>query len=100
MSHKWQIMALVLTGAAIMALNQARADERNKETNVTLSAPMEIPGRVLPTGTYVFQLADSQTDREVVQIFNEDKTHIIATIVASNLNFSEGDQAFTNNRMS
>jgi len=37
---------------------------------------------VLPAGTYVFKLLDSQTDRHIVQIFNKDETQIIATILA------------------
>src|SRR5258708_24527717 len=35
-----------------------------------------------PTGTYVFKLADSLSDRHIVQIFNADETQIIATILA------------------
>ena len=52
----------------------AKADEWNKKTTVTFSAPVEIPGvgaQVLPAGTYVFKLLDSQSDRHIVQIFNE-----------------------------
>ncbi|HLN03565.1 MAG TPA: hypothetical protein VK335_30035 [Bryobacteraceae bacterium] len=76
-------MMIVLAGIAMLTLTtKAKADDWNKETNVTLSAPMEIPGQVLPAGNYVFQLADNQSDRNIVQIFNEDKTHLIATVIA------------------
>jgi LPXTG-motif cell wall-anchored protein len=37
---------------------------------------------VLPAGTYVFKVLDSQTDRHIVQIFNQDETQIYATILA------------------
>jgi hypothetical protein len=37
---------------------------------------------VLPAGTYVFKILDSQTDRHIVQIFNADETQIYATILA------------------
>jgi len=60
----------------------ARADEWNHETRVTFSQPVEIPGMVLPPGTYVFKLLDSQVDRNIVQIFNEDRNHVFATILA------------------
>jgi len=73
---------VLLAGMAALPFAKAKADEWNKETKVTLSAPMEIPGRVLPAGTYVFELADSQSDRNIVQVFNEDKTQIIATVEA------------------
>lgn len=61
------------------------AQSSNKKTTVKFSVPVEIPGisaQVLPAGTYVFTLLDSMSDRNVVQIFNEDQTHIYATILA------------------
>jgi hypothetical protein len=63
-------------------LPAARADEWNKETVVTFTEPVEIPGQVLPAGTYVFKLADTLSDRTVVQIFNKDQNHIYATLLA------------------
>jgi hypothetical protein len=58
-----------------------RADEWNKKTTVTFGEPIQIPGAVLPAGTYVFKLMDSQSDRNIVQIFNADETHLFATIL-------------------
>jgi hypothetical protein len=59
--------------AIVFALSSvARADEWNKRTVLTFSQPVEIPGRVLPAGTYTFMLADSMSDRHIVQIFNAD----------------------------
>ncbi|HTM50711.1 MAG TPA: hypothetical protein VL285_18580 [Bryobacteraceae bacterium] len=75
-------IALVLLGIAIVAAPAAKADEWNKKTVVTFSAPVEIPGKVLPAGTYVFKLADSQSDRHIVQIYNKDEDHLYATILA------------------
>jgi hypothetical protein len=66
----------------------AKADEWNKKTVITFSAPVEIPGvhltgwGVLPAGTYVFKILDSQSDRHIVQIFNKDETAIYATVLA------------------
>ena len=61
---------------------QARADESNKLTTVTFSAPVEIPGdKVLPAGTYQFRLLNSQSSRNIVQIFNADGTELIATLL-------------------
>jgi len=59
------------------------ADSWNKKTIVTIDQPVEIPGDiVLQPGSYVFKLLDSMSDRHIVQIFNEDQTHIYATILA------------------
>jgi hypothetical protein len=77
-------MALV---GAVLAPG-AKADEWNKKTVVTFSGPVEIPGvhltgwSVLPAGTYVFKLLDSQSDRHIVQIFSKDEKTVIATILA------------------
>ena len=41
---------------------------------------MEIPGKVLLAGTYVFKLADPESDSNVVQVFNADGTVLYATL--------------------
>jgi len=64
---------------------RTKADEWNKKTTVSFNVPVEIPGvgaQVLPAGTYVFKLLDSQSDRHIVQIFNERGNHVYATILA------------------
>jgi len=61
-----------------------RADTENKKTIITFSQPVEVPGKVLPAGTYTFQLLDSPADRHIVQIFNADGTQIVTTILAIN----------------
>jgi len=60
----------------------AKADLWNKRTVFTFSGPVEIPGAVLPAGTYVFKLFDSSWDRHIVQVFNERENHIFATVMA------------------
>ena len=57
----------------------AHADERNRSTQLTFSTPIEIPGHVLPAGTYQFKLAD-EDDLDVVQIFNADGTRLYASL--------------------
>lgn len=65
---------------------RAQADQYNQLTHFTFSAPFEIPGfhhtMVLPAGTYTFKLLDSLSDRDIVQIFNKDQSHLYATILA------------------
>ena len=72
----------------IALTTSASADEHNKKTTMKFSGPVEIPGvhlkgwGVLPAGTYVFKLVDSQSNRHIVQIFNADETVVYATILA------------------
>jgi hypothetical protein len=71
----------------VLAIN-ARADEWNRKTTMTFATPVEIPGvhlkgwGVLPAGTYVFKIMDSQVNRHIVQIFNKEETMVYATILA------------------
>ncbi len=57
----------------------AHADESLETTKVTFNAPVQIPGQVLPAGTYLFQRVDSN-DTNVIQIFNADRTALITTV--------------------
>jgi hypothetical protein len=65
--------------AAIVAVAQPRWSDR---TILTFSAPVEVPGTVLPAGQYVFELADLHSDRHVVEIYNEGGTDLITTSLA------------------
>ena len=76
------LLAAAALGAAV--LPGVRADEWNKKTIVTFSQPVEVPGKILPAGTYTFQLMDSPSDRHIVQIFNADGSQIITTVLAIN----------------
>jgi hypothetical protein len=61
------------------------AGESNKKTEFQFSSPVEIPGRVLTPGKYVFQLLDDDANRNVVQVFSEDSDgnqSLIATVSA------------------
>jgi len=58
------------------------ADEADKKTDVTISGPIEVPGRVLPEGSYVFKLLDSQSDRNILEIFDKNEQHLVTTVLA------------------
>ena len=63
----------------------ALADEWNKRTEFQFSAPVQIPGKTLAAGKYAFRLADSESDRTIVQIFSEDSSgnkSLVATLMA------------------
>ena len=63
----------------------AKADDWNRKTVITFSGPVEVPGvgqHNLPAGTYVFKILNSQSDRHIVQIFNQDETQVLTTILA------------------
>lgn len=59
----------------------ARADQANQATKVTFSQSVQIPGRVLPAGTYWFILARDVTQNYEVRIYNSDRTIVYATVL-------------------
>jgi hypothetical protein len=78
-------IGLCLTVLCVLAAPKANADDWNRKTVITFSGPIEVPGvgaQVLPAGTYVFKVMDSQSDRHIVQILSEDETHVFTTILA------------------
>ena len=77
-------IGLAVSVVGLAAASTAYAQTRDNKTTLTFSQPVEIPGHVLPAGTYVFRLADSLSDRHIVQVFDADGSRIIATILAIN----------------
>src|SRR5258708_29788519 len=57
----------------------AHADESDQSTTITFSEPIQVPGQVLPAGTYLFKLVNADSDLNTVQIFNSDRTVLYAT---------------------
>ena len=77
------VVAMASVGLLGVALSSsARADEWNKKTVMTVNEPFQVPNKVLPAGTYVIKLLNSQSDRHIVQIFNADETQLQTTILA------------------
>lgn len=86
-------MALFILFGATLAPG-ARADQWNKKTVITFSDSVEIPGQVLPAGTYVFQLADNSSSRHTVQIYNADQSQLLATIMTvPNIRYEPSDDS-------
>lgn len=85
MSTKKPLFAVALTLALVFAIAlpiNLMADEWDKATKLTFSEPVEVPGVVLTAGTYWFTLADNDSDRNIVEIWNEDRTRLVTTILA------------------
>jgi len=77
----WVLLISLALGVALVGA--ARADVWNKKTILTFSHPVEVPGNmVLAAGKYVFKLHDSMSYRNIVQIWNEDETQLLTTILA------------------
>lgn len=81
--NKLQTKMMLLAGlGALLLLPGARADQWDQKTVFTFGGPVEIPGQILPAGTYVFKLHSSVSNRHIVQVFNKDENHIFGTFLA------------------
>jgi len=79
-TNKLYIVLGLIIAFSLFSELAAHADESDQATTITFNQPIQIPGQLLPAGTYVFKLANSDSARNFVQIFNSDRTHVYATL--------------------
>src|SRR5882762_1431819 len=72
------MICLMLLGGTYF-VPKVLADESDKKTIVTVNQAIQVPGKVLAAGTYVFKLLDSN-DLTLVAIFDHDESHLITTV--------------------
>jgi hypothetical protein len=76
---------LCLTALCVLVAPKAKADNFDRKSIVTFSAPVEVGGtgaQILPAGTYVFKVIHADAYEHIVQISNQDETHVYTLIVA------------------
>lgn len=80
------IQTTVAAACAVLALSAGVATAQtvppDRTTFVTFSGPVSVPGTTLPAGTYTFKLLNSDTNRNIVQIFNREGTKLFTTLLA------------------
>ena len=74
------LIAFAITSVLFMEV-VAHADEADQYTKITFNQAIEIPGKILPAGTYLFKL-EKPDNLSVVQILSADGTHTYATLQA------------------
>ena len=82
------VVGLIIAFTLIFEL-AAHADEFDHAAKITFTQPVQIPGQVLPTGTYLFELADHGTETHVVQIFSSDRSVLYGTFLTSSTELQE-----------
>jgi hypothetical protein len=88
------ILGLLLAFAIV--LPEARADQFDQASKLTFNQPVQIPGRVLPAGTYWFVVADtSVANRNIIHIFNSDRSTLYATLLTNGSARSQGNDKTT-----
>jgi hypothetical protein len=83
--RSFYIGALAVVGIGLLGTSfvpRAHADAWDKMTIVTVNERIIAGNKVLDPGTYVWKLLDSQSNRHVVQIFDQDQKHLEETFLA------------------
>jgi hypothetical protein len=87
------MIALFVAMSTLLA-GRARADEANQTVKVKFSEAVQIPGQVLPAGTYLFVMADTE-DRQIVQILSEDRSKSFGFVQTMNRQRAEATGGVT-----
>jgi len=80
--HSVLTLAVAVAVLTVLQATPARADTWDQLTYFTFSAPVEVPGAALPAGTYMFKLADTLGNRNVIQVFSKDGSRVYSTFFA------------------
>lgn len=88
------LLPSVLSAAMIgmVALPALQADPIKKATEVTFSGPTEIPGMVLPPGTYMIKVPDPYTHSDMVGFYDPSESHLyklVRTVPAYRTNLND-----------
>src|SRR5215471_17111542 len=84
MSRNMRRILLVMFCLAVawsLAALTAYANDWDKATKITVNQPFEVPGTVLPAGTYMMKLVDIAGERHVVRFLSEDESKVYATLI-------------------
>ena len=74
------VVVACLAGAAAMALSPSLTAETFARTNyITFSKPVRLPGVVLGSGSYIFELPDPNNAYDVVRVRSADRRQVFYT---------------------
>jgi hypothetical protein len=79
---KSTMIAALATVVLTAGVATAQDMNTNRTTQVTFSAPVQVPGMTLQAGTYTFRLADPRSDNHIIQILDSNGEKLITTVIA------------------
>src|ERR1700692_3364358 len=77
MTDRKAFAVLGLALVSLIGLSNTHASELDQATKLTFSQSVQIPGQVLPAGTYWFVVLTP----DAVRVFNSDRSTLIATLL-------------------
>ena len=82
MTKSGLLLGVVCLVAGSVVSSVARADDSAQQATVTIQSPEQVPGSVLPAGTYMFKKTGAQSGWVIVQIYSKDGSALVTTILA------------------
>jgi hypothetical protein len=76
------LLGIICLVAASIAGPVTRADDSGQQATVTIQSPQQVPGSVLAAGTYMFKQTGAQSGWVIVQIYSNDGSALVTTILA------------------
>jgi hypothetical protein len=76
------LLATCLISLGTSLSPKASAGDWDEKSMLTFDQPVELPGIVLPAGTYIFKLIASPVDRNLVQVLSADELKVYGTFNA------------------
>jgi hypothetical protein len=81
MSNRKALAAIGLALASLIVLPKAHGSEEDQATKLTFGQSVQIPGKVLPAGTYWFVVdVGPSSGLNTVRIFSQDRLTLYATL--------------------
>lgn len=77
-----RLTSVIAVGLLSAGMSPTFADQWDKKTVITLTETVLVPHATLTPGKYVIKLVSSDSNRHIVQIFNEREDQVITTILA------------------
>ena len=74
------LLAIIYIASAANA--RAAQDDWNKRTVMTINRTIEIAGKIIPPGKYIFEIVSLQAERNVVRVTGADDNKVYATVIA------------------
>ena len=76
---RWSVTGAAVACMALLSTNANAQTKWNEKTILKFSNPVQIPGKTLQPGSYVFKLADSRSDRNLMQVYDQSGMNLVAT---------------------
>jgi hypothetical protein len=86
LAHKLRMIAFAAIAMALATVASTHANIESSRTQyLTFTRPVALPGVTLKSGTYIFELADSDAAPDVVRVLSRDRKTVFLTAFTASI---------------